>query len=50
MSQWTEKSLGLITCKNDLQLVIEDLMLAKVILGDFGGKGYTSRICLALSY
>lgn len=36
MSHQTEKSLGLITCKNDLQLVIEDLALAS--LGDFRGE------------
>lgn len=39
MSHWTENSSGLITCKNDLQLVIEDLTLAKIILGDFRGEG-----------
>lgn len=38
MSHQTEKSLGLITCKNDFQLVSEDLALAKVILGDFRGE------------
>ena len=30
MSQWTEKSLGLIIRKNDLQLVIKDLILQKL--------------------
>lgn len=39
MSHWTEKSLGLITRNSDLQLVIEDLMLAKNILGDFRQEG-----------
>lgn len=37
-------------CKNDLQLVIEDLMWAKIIPGDFRGEGCISRMRSAVAY